>query len=173
MLSILTMLKFCCLVKSPRSFIFNSFEGPCIPPPLPPRRERATSDAASRSSIGSLLEDKMLELNQKLVQESHNLGEKLQDNRSERLCDDILDEGTGTCITVVFSILNIYESDILMTLKEKALKKLWEKNKILVISIFSNYHTVFFPYQKQISSFWHLTHSHTMTPFEAPGKQAF
>ena len=38
--------------------------GPPVPPPLPPRRERTTSDANSRSSVGSVLEERPLERTQ-------------------------------------------------------------------------------------------------------------
>ena len=66
----------------------------------------------------------------------------------------------------------------LMKMAESSLKTPWEKEKLLIKSNFSFPHSVF----KRL--FLHtcknqglfgkgLTHSHTMTPFDAPGKQAF
>lgn len=71
-----------------------------MPPPLPPRGERTASDAASRSSIGSILEDCLSDTQvnrSKLNRESSVPArlEKTADSRSERSSDDILD---GKCI---------------------------------------------------------------------------
>ena len=60
----------------------------------------------------------------------------------------------------------------------KGLKTLWEKEKLLIMSNFSFSHSVF----KRLVRQTHknqglfgqgLSHSHTMAPFDAPGKQAF
>ena len=63
------------------------------PPPLPPRRERTSSNAASRNSITSILEEKLGELNLKPEQQfttSSNEGKQ-----SEKLSDELLEDFTG------------------------------------------------------------------------------
>ncbi|XP_069118485.1 uncharacterized protein [Argopecten irradians] len=70
---------------------------PPLPPPLPPRRERALSDAQSRSSVGSVLDDKPPSL-----PERPNLPSKSEiykhDSKSEKSLDtmDELDNCDGT-----------------------------------------------------------------------------
>ncbi|XP_060580205.1 uncharacterized protein LOC132736992 [Ruditapes philippinarum] len=71
--------------------------GPPMPPPLPPRGERTGSDAASRSSIGSLLEERISDtpvFRTKLNRESSVPArlENSADTRSEKSSDDFLDE---------------------------------------------------------------------------------
>ena len=63
-------------------------------------------------------------------------------------------------------------------LKEFADYNLWENEKLLVMSNFSFSQSVFKRLVLQIGknqglSGKGLTHSHTTTPFDAPGKQAF
>ena len=67
------------------------------PPPLPPRRERTSSNAASRSSIASILEEKLAELNLMPDQDVTALsnGGKQTDSKSEKLSDDVVDDYTG------------------------------------------------------------------------------
>ena len=67
------------------------------PPPLPPRRERTASDAASRSSIASMLDEKFKENGLKLEQQNStsSAGEKQFDSKSEKSSDDLLEEFTG------------------------------------------------------------------------------
>ena len=67
-----------------------------MPPPLPPRGERTGSDAASRSSIGSLLEERLSDtpiFRTKLNRESSVPArlENTADTRSDKSSDDFLD----------------------------------------------------------------------------------
>ena len=58
--------------------------------------------------------------------------------------------------------LTLYHSiQTLRPCRRRLLQTLWEKEKMLVTSIFSYPHVL------------SLTHSHTMTPFDASGKEAF
>lgn len=62
-----------------------------VPPPLPPRfRDRCTSESASRSSIGSLLDENTLDL----VGVKPN---KIPDHRSDKSDDFLIDEDQESC----------------------------------------------------------------------------
>ena len=86
--------------ESPAS-VEPTFTIPAVPqpPPLPPRRERTASDAASRSSIASLLGEKMQESGLKLDQQNSvsSVVDKQFDNKSIKSSDDPLEEYTGLC----------------------------------------------------------------------------
>ncbi|XP_021372827.1 uncharacterized protein LOC110462913 isoform X2 [Mizuhopecten yessoensis] len=70
---------------------------PPLPPPLPPRRERAVSDAQSRSSVGSILEDKPPDLPERPNLPSKS-GILKHDSKSEKSLDtmDEMDNCDGT-----------------------------------------------------------------------------
>ena len=57
--------------------------------------------------------------------------------------------------------------------KKSLLKILWEKKKMPVTSILSIFRNVSILLQTNFAILSALTHSHPMTPFDAPGKQAF
>ena len=60
-------------------------------------------------------------------------------------------------------------------LSQKGNKILWEMKKILATTILSNVSKTIFLRVNRTTDCMRkeLTHSHTMTPFDAPGKQAF
>ena len=122
----------------------------------------------------------------RLLQDEHRNGEKI-----------LLESRPGVSISggnIVNPLLHKYSFWLINN--RQLLKILWEKKKLLVTSNFSFSHNVVFPQSDNCTSFVHisgiiflfvaelekpkngvsgnaLTHSHTMTSLDAPGKQAF